>query len=186
MQMLVPLHQALDQTYPKIWRTIAECIFIALDEPDTQRRVQQTLQITDVLRAELGGLQPYLPKGNDYDNAVQYRDLYTQFNGRNLPDLAAAWPKCTPQAGRLAAAAGPCGAPGPALALGARRVLGSRTPGLSTLGLWDSLGRFGRGFGPFFFCSARMNRAGPAMSDSGHLVSLARAPNNRLCCSNPN
>lgn len=94
MQMLVPLHQALDQTYPKIWRTIAECIFIGLDEADTQRRVQQTMQITDVLRAELGGLQPYLPKGNEYDNAVQYRDLYNQFNGRNIADLSAASGVC--------------------------------------------------------------------------------------------
>ncbi|MCE1182914.1 MAG: hypothetical protein LWW81_11525 [Rhodocyclales bacterium] len=94
MEMLVPLHQALDETYPKVWRTIAECIFIGLDEMDTQRRVQQTLQITDVLRAELGGLQPYLPKGGDYDNAVQYRDLYNQFNGRNIADLAAASGVC--------------------------------------------------------------------------------------------
>lgn len=94
IEMLVPLHQALDPAYPQIWRTIAECIYIGLDESDVQRRIAQTLEIADVLRAELGGLQPYLPKGNYYDNAVQYRDLYNQFNGRNIADLSAASGVC--------------------------------------------------------------------------------------------
>lgn len=86
--MLVPLHQALDPAYPQIWRTIAECIYIGLDESDVQRRIAQTLEIADVLRAELGGLQPYLPKGSDYEAACAYRALYERFNGRNITDLA--------------------------------------------------------------------------------------------------
>lgn len=88
--MLVPLHQALGPSYPQIWQTIADCIFIGMDdEPDTQRRIERTLRIADVLRAELGGLQPYLPKAADYDVGLQYRELYARFNGRNIADLAA-------------------------------------------------------------------------------------------------
>lgn len=91
MEILRPLHAALGSDYPEIWRTIAECIYIGIldDVSDVELRVKMTIRATDVQRAELGGQQPYLPKGGGYDAACQYRELYARFNGRNIPELAA-------------------------------------------------------------------------------------------------
>lgn len=91
-EQLVPLSTALGPDYPEVWRTIAECIHIGLHAADAdldeQRRIEMTMLAADVLRAELGGQQPYLPKGDDYEAALEYRELYRRFNGRNIPQLA--------------------------------------------------------------------------------------------------
>ena len=80
--------------YPEIWLTIAECVLIALDafpatvELDNATRVELALFIANTQRAELGGSQPYLPVGMDYENAEKYGKLYQRFTGRNLAALA--------------------------------------------------------------------------------------------------
>jgi len=89
MDMLRPLHQAIGADYPEIWRTIAECIYIGLDDIPADQRVTITTRIADILRAELGGLQPYLPKADSYDVGREYRELYARFTGRNIVELAA-------------------------------------------------------------------------------------------------
>ena len=90
---LSPLQAALGADYPEIWCTIAECLYIGLPtDPavaalDVAQRVALAITLADVLRAHLGGQQPYLPVGTDYESTLKYRKLYARFNGRNLIEL---------------------------------------------------------------------------------------------------
>lgn len=90
---LAPLDAALGDDCPEIWRTIAECIFIGLAAAagrpaDPQQCVALTVAACDVLRAELGGTQPYLSKSR-YELSGRDRSFYERYTGRNLDALAA-------------------------------------------------------------------------------------------------
>ena len=80
--------------YPDDWRTIATVLFISLRAPAElsgladARRAQLALQMTDALRAEIGGTQPYLSKGVRFDLSLRDRQILDEFNGRNHDMLA--------------------------------------------------------------------------------------------------
>lgn len=80
--------------YPDEWRTIATVLFVSLRSPaelgglPDMRRAQLALQMTDALRAEIGGTQPYLSKGARFDLSLRDRQILDEFNGRNHDLLA--------------------------------------------------------------------------------------------------
>lgn len=91
-ETLAPLGVALGPDYPEIYRTMAECVYIGLlsEIPDVpaEQLIAATRISLEVIRAEIGGTQPYLPKAH-YELSGRDRALYERFNGRNLNELAA-------------------------------------------------------------------------------------------------
>lgn len=91
-ETLALLDTALGPDYPEIYRTMAECVFAGLLAELQGTPVETLIAATrtglDVVRAELGGTQPYLPKSH-YELSGRDRSLYERFNGRNLNELAA-------------------------------------------------------------------------------------------------
>lgn len=91
--VLAPLDAAMGPDMPEVYRTLAECIYLGmLDVGSADDQVQIIAQVRraiDVIRVELGGSQPYMPKSS-IELSERDRALYERFNGRNLAALAAA------------------------------------------------------------------------------------------------
>lgn len=91
---LAALEQLLDPAYPDDWREIATCLYVQLrarDEiaPFADPRVAQlALELTEGLRAEIGGNQTYHSKGVRYDLSLRDRQILAEFTGRNHDALA--------------------------------------------------------------------------------------------------
>lgn len=94
---LAPLEAVIDRDYPETWRDIATCQYVHLRAceavfPGAVGRdhlvAGLALQITEGLRAEIGGSQPYLPQGRAYELSVRDRNIAAEFNGRNFHQLA--------------------------------------------------------------------------------------------------
>jgi len=91
---LVTLEQLLDPAYPEGWREIATCLYVQLRgraevaQLGDVRLAQIALALTEGLRAEIGGAQPYLSKGVDYELSLRDRQILAEYTGRNLAALA--------------------------------------------------------------------------------------------------
>ena len=88
---LAPLLAILDPVYPEILARIAECLFLVLrdrldGEPADHARL--ALDQVELVRAELGGSQLYLAKGQEFEMTLRDRQILAKFNGRNHRPLA--------------------------------------------------------------------------------------------------
>lgn len=94
---LAPLEAVLDPAYPDAWREIATCLYLQLREREElaglgdARVAQLALLLTEGLRAEIGGSQPYLSKGVGFELSQRDRQILAEFNGRNHDELARKW-----------------------------------------------------------------------------------------------
>ena len=98
---LAPLHALLDVAYPDNLRTIAEWLYVQLVEDlqlfglaTTPEHLDKlalvALRQTERLSAEEGGNALYLNKGVSYRATVRDREMYAQFKGNNINELARA------------------------------------------------------------------------------------------------
>lgn len=88
---LAPLAAILDPAYPEGWARIAESLYLALRDRtpgDPRAQARLALELAEGLRAELGGSQFYLAKGQAYELTVRDRQILSRFNGRNHRQLA--------------------------------------------------------------------------------------------------
>lgn len=88
---LAPLTALLDPAYPDALARIAECLYLSLCDQapgDAQAHARLALVLSEGLRAEFGGAQIYLPKGQGYELSERDRQILARFNGRNLRQLA--------------------------------------------------------------------------------------------------
>lgn len=89
---LLPLEQVLDAEYPAVWRDIATCLYLQVrtwpDVSDDKHAAERALQLAEGLRREIGGSQPYLSKGDDYEMTARDREILAKFNGHNHDALA--------------------------------------------------------------------------------------------------
>lgn len=91
---LVPLEAVMDADYPNEWRQMATVLYLqlrALPEfaPLGDARVAPlALHLTEGLRAEIGGSQPYLSKGQGYELSLRDRQILDDFKGHNQEELA--------------------------------------------------------------------------------------------------
>lgn len=91
---LAPLEAVLDPVYPDAWREIATCLYLQLREReelaglDDARVAPLALQLTEGLRAEIGGSQPYLSKGVGFELSQRDRQILAEFTGHNQDELA--------------------------------------------------------------------------------------------------
>lgn len=88
---LAPLLAILDPAYPENLARIAECLFLVLrdrlpGEPADHARL--ALDQAELVRAELGGSQLYLAKGQEFEMTLRDRQILAKFNGRNHRALA--------------------------------------------------------------------------------------------------
>jgi Mor family transcriptional regulator len=88
---LAPITALIDPAYPDAWARVAECLYLGLrdagsGEATAQARLAMTL--TEGLRAELGGSQLYLAKGQNFELSLRDRQILAAFNGRNHRQLA--------------------------------------------------------------------------------------------------
>ena len=88
---LAPLLAILDPAYPENLALIAECLFLVLRDRlpgDAHDHARLALDQAELVRAELGGSQLYLAKGQDFDLSLRDRQVLAKFNGRNHRALA--------------------------------------------------------------------------------------------------
>lgn len=94
LDVLAPLAELLDPAYPAEWRDIATALFVQLRTSHDLAHLGQpqlaqlALRLAEGLRAEIGGSQPYLSKGERYNQQVRDREIYAASNGRNIDELA--------------------------------------------------------------------------------------------------
>jgi hypothetical protein len=94
LAVLAPLAELLDPAYPAEWRDIATGLFVQMRESRDlvhlaqPQLAQLALRLTEGLRAEFGGSQQYLSKGERYNQQVRDRAIYAEANGRNIDELA--------------------------------------------------------------------------------------------------
>lgn len=94
LDVLAPLAELLDPAYPAEWRDIATALFVQLRTSHDLAHLGQpqlaqlALRLAEGLRAEIGGSQPYLSKGDRYNQMVRDRAIYAAANGRNIDELA--------------------------------------------------------------------------------------------------
>lgn len=78
------------QEYPELLNDIGQVIassLFGMGFPEENAK-NGAYQITEKIRTELGGSAMYLPKGHLYDLSERDREIFDQFNGRNLYELA--------------------------------------------------------------------------------------------------
>ncbi len=91
---LAPLEAVLDPAYPEAWCEIATCLYVQvrtlpeLSGLSDSERAALALRLTEGLRAEIGGSQPYLSKGVQYNLSERDRRILAKFNGHNHDALA--------------------------------------------------------------------------------------------------
>lgn len=91
---LAPLEAILDPSYPESWRDIATSLYVQMRALDELARLADAhvarlaLQLTEGLRAEIGGSQPYLSKGSGYELSLRDRQILAEYRGNNLDALA--------------------------------------------------------------------------------------------------
>lgn len=90
---LVPLERIMDPAYPETWREIAGCLYLQVRTRrefagDDAQAAALALELTEGLRAEIGGSQPYLAKGVAYELSERDRQILAKFNGNNHDALA--------------------------------------------------------------------------------------------------
>ncbi len=94
---LAPLEAVMDAEYPNEWRQMATVLYLQLRSlpefaPLGDARVAPlALRLTEGLRAEIGGSQPYLSKGQGYELSLRDRQILDAFRGNNQEDLARAY-----------------------------------------------------------------------------------------------
>ena len=91
---LAPLDALIDPAYPEAWREVAVCLFVRLiraGQLAPESAAPLALDLAEGLRAEIGGSQPYLPKGAHYEITQRDREIYGRFNGHNHDALARAY-----------------------------------------------------------------------------------------------
>lgn len=90
---LAALERLLDPGYPGTWREIAACLYLQVRArpalaADDAAAAALALALTEGLRHEIGGSQPYLAKGVLFELSVRDRQILAKFNGRNQDALA--------------------------------------------------------------------------------------------------
>lgn len=88
---LAPLLAIIDPAYPENLARIAECLFLVLRDRlpgDAADHARLALDQAELVRAELGGSQLYLAKGQGFDLGLRDRQILAKFNGRNHRQLA--------------------------------------------------------------------------------------------------
>lgn len=91
---LAALEQLLDPAYPNDWREIATCLYVQLRARAEVAQLGDphvalfALELTEGLRAEIGGLQTYHSKGVRYELSLRDRQILAEFTGRNQEALA--------------------------------------------------------------------------------------------------
>lgn len=88
---LAPIAARLDPDYPDTWATIAECLYLGLLDYGSgavDAHADLALRLSEVLRAELGGGQLYLAKGQAFELSQRDRQILARFTGRNHRQLA--------------------------------------------------------------------------------------------------
>lgn len=89
---LLPLERRFAPEYPDIWRVIATCVYLQVrawpDIDGDDAAATRALELTEVLRREFRGSQPYLAAGRKYEAAQRFSGVVGEFNGRNHDVLA--------------------------------------------------------------------------------------------------
>lgn len=90
---LAPLERVIDPAYPETWRDIAVTLYLQLRARrvlagDDAQAAALALELTEGLRAEIGGSQPYLSKGLLFNLSERDRRILARFNGYNHAQLA--------------------------------------------------------------------------------------------------
>lgn len=88
---LAPLDALIDPAYPEVWREVAVCLFVRLiraGQLAPEAAAPLALDLAEGLRTEIGGSQPYLPKGAHYEITQRDREIYAKFRGTNHHALA--------------------------------------------------------------------------------------------------
>jgi len=92
---LAPLAALLDPAYPENWARIAESLYLSLRDrgaaDDAAAHARLALDLAEGLRAELGGSQFYLAKGQGYELSLRDRQILARFTGHNHRALAQAF-----------------------------------------------------------------------------------------------
>jgi len=89
---LAPLAALLDPAYPENWARIAESLYLSLRDRgaagEAVAQARLALALAEGLRAELGGSQFYLAKGQGYELSLRDRQILARFTGHNQRALA--------------------------------------------------------------------------------------------------
>lgn len=91
---LAPLAALLDPAYPENWARIAERLYLSLRDRlpgEATAHAHLALELAEGLRAELGGSQFYLAKGQGYELSLRDRQILARFTGHNHRALAQAF-----------------------------------------------------------------------------------------------
>lgn len=91
---VAPLEQLLAPEYPEAWRDIALCLYLQLRRLAplaslaSGQLAELALALTEGVRQELGGSQPYLPVGRAYELNQRDAQILREFDGGNHAELA--------------------------------------------------------------------------------------------------
>jgi Mor family transcriptional regulator len=91
---LLPLERLFADDYPPVWREICTHLYVELRVTDAvngmaeETTARLALAQTERLRRELGGQQPYLPRGANIGMSERDRKIGEQLHGGNLRELA--------------------------------------------------------------------------------------------------
>lgn len=88
---LAPLATILDPAYPEDLTLIATCLFLVLRDRlpgQPLEHARLAFAQAELVRAELGGGQFYLAKGQKFELSLRDRQILGQFTGHNHRELA--------------------------------------------------------------------------------------------------
>jgi len=82
----------LPESYPEILTTAAHAAFEEIskllpDMPEVKRGVI-AFNVAEAIRRNCGGSMVYISKGESYERSNRDRQIWDEFNGRNIPELA--------------------------------------------------------------------------------------------------
>jgi Mor family transcriptional regulator len=76
--------------YPDVLEAMAQAAAQVLFGRGEPRDIAQAtaLEITERIRATVGGTSTYIPRGQDFEMNLRDEEIYNKFNGRNYFELA--------------------------------------------------------------------------------------------------
>lgn len=85
-----PEMMSFPEGYPELLEQIGQVIFKRLRECDIahESATSMTINITEAIRNEIGGVQQYIPRGLSYDLSQRDEKIWQEFVGDNYQALA--------------------------------------------------------------------------------------------------
>lgn len=81
---LAPLERLIDPAYPEQLIDMATVLYVELLNQGQPEAAPLALALTEAMRMEIGGRSMYVNKGRQYELSSRDREIFDEYNGRNL------------------------------------------------------------------------------------------------------